>query len=134
MSLNKNRRLPNDFGLMGSLEILNLSHNMISELPKSVGKLTSLRVLNLSHNNVKKIQDELMLMCSLESLNLANNILPSFPYALCRLPKLSVLVTHTYIRACLHTFNFIPNGILALTYSLTYVIVNIHKVSYIQYI
>ena len=109
LSLNKIRRLPNDFGLIHSLEILNLSHNMISELPKSVGNLTRLRVLNLAHNNVKKIQDELMLMCALESLNLANNILPSFPYALCRLPKLTVLVTyiHTYILyiyTCIHKY------------------------------
>ena len=106
LSLNKIRRLPNDFGLLSCLETLNLSNNMLSELPKSVGNLKKLRALNLSHNNLTKIQDELMLMESLETLNLSKNILSSFPYALCRLLKLTSL--DMSFNACLHLAIYPP--------------------------
>jgi Leucine-rich repeat (LRR) protein len=90
LSLNKIKRLPDNFGALKFLEELNLSDNMLSKLPASVFNLKSLTTLDLSCNNFVGLPDEFSNLSSLTNLNLSQNLFISFPYPVCRLISIKV--------------------------------------------
>ena len=90
LSLNKIKRLPDNFGALKYLEELNLSDNMLSKLPASVYNLKSLKTLDLSSNNFTNLPEEFCNLTSLTSLNLSQNLFISFPYPVCRLNSITI--------------------------------------------
>jgi Leucine-rich repeat (LRR) protein len=91
LSLNKIRRLPDNFGALKYLEELNLSNNMISKLPASIFNLKTLRTLDLSVNSMAELPLEFSNLNSLTDLNLSQNLFMNFPYAICRLTQIRVV-------------------------------------------
>lgn len=64
---------------MEDLEILNLSHNDLSEIPQNIGNLKHIKEINLSDNNLRNLPDTIMELSELNTLNLRNNKLISIP-------------------------------------------------------
>lgn len=115
--------LPKDFGIMKTLEVVNLSGNVLeelppqltelerlqclyvggnrlSELPSSVKNLHRLEVLYLGGNQLTEIPAEVGILHQLVSLNLSDNRLQSLPPTLSSLRRLQSLNLHNN---CLQT-------------------------------
>lgn len=74
--------IPDTFGHLSSLYVLNLSHNALEgPIPKSIGKLQMLESLDLSRNHLSgEIPSELSSLTFLAALNLSfNNLFGSIP-------------------------------------------------------
>lgn len=128
--LNSNA-LPKDFGLLQSLEVVNLSGNQFTdlapqltellrlkclylggnrlvELSSRVKNLQQLEVLYLGGNRLTEIPAEVGFLHRLVGLNLSDNQLQSLPPSLCNLQRLQSLSLHSN---CLQT---LPPQIVAL--------------------
>ena len=79
LQLTEVRSLPNDFGQLSQLEIVNLRCNRIENLPESFGNLSHLRQLDLSHNCLKGLPVLFQDLDNLQYLDLSSNQLQQLP-------------------------------------------------------
>lgn len=79
MQKNLIRRLPNNFGNLKSLTILNLSQNLLEILPESFTSLQQLQELYLQENLFKKFPKPIFSLNALSILDLSRNKLISIP-------------------------------------------------------
>jgi len=84
--------LPKDFGIMSSLETLNLSGNRFTDLPMQLTELNNLQNLYLGANKISEIPGAVKSLSSLQVLYLGGNSLKDVPAELGYLQKLSSLV------------------------------------------
>ncbi|KZV33600.1 plant intracell Ras-group-related LRR protein 1-like [Dorcoceras hygrometricum] len=73
------------------IEKVDLSESKLRALPEAFGRLASVIVLNLSHNQLEAIPDSVTGLENLEELYLSSNILESLPDAIGLLFKLKIL-------------------------------------------
>jgi Leucine-rich repeat (LRR) protein len=74
-----------------SLEVLDLSCNLLTSFPKEVLKLTNLTLLDLSGNKLETVDDKLYTLKSLKKLYINDNLLKTVPRYLDNLPSLEEL-------------------------------------------
>ena len=75
-----------------NLEILNISHNNISDtLPAEIRNLTKLRILDISNNKMTNLPAEIGQLTNLEELDLSNNLFTGLPHELANLKTLKTL-------------------------------------------
>ena len=55
--------MPQSIGGFEQLQVLDLSHNQLTNLPKAIGKITSLKTLDFSHNEIYELPDEVGNLC-----------------------------------------------------------------------
>ncbi len=80
--------LPEEFGDLPFLQVLDLSSCEIKYLPNSFGNLKSLRILDLSNNKLESLPDTFGNLKMLEILNIGNNRLKFLPDSIGDLPNL----------------------------------------------
>ncbi|KAL0335773.1 UNVERIFIED_CONTAM: Plant intracellular Ras-group-related LRR protein 9 [Sesamum radiatum] len=87
------RILPEQFGRMKSLIVLNLSHNQLEAIPDSIAGLENLEELNLSANLLESLPDSIGLLLKLKILDVSGNKLAALPDSIshCRLVNLTKL-------------------------------------------
>ncbi|MFX1532743.1 MAG: TIR domain-containing protein [Promethearchaeota archaeon] len=83
--------LPESFGQLRNLQILNLRGNRLDSLPESFGQLTSLQTLNLRWNDLRSLPETFGNLVNLKKLNLWDNKLSSLPESFKNLTKLEML-------------------------------------------
>ena len=69
---NEIERINEAIGSLSSLQILNLSHNVIKSLPNDVCKLRNLISINLAHNQLQQLPKEFGYLDYLEDLVSSN--------------------------------------------------------------
>ncbi|KAK1565537.1 hypothetical protein Q3G72_029097 [Acer saccharum] len=74
-----------------SLESVDLSGRRLKILPEAFGRIPGLRVLNLSSNQLEVIPDSIAGLKDLEELNLSSNLLESLPDSIGLLQNLKIL-------------------------------------------
>ncbi|KAK6172161.1 hypothetical protein SNE40_015886 [Patella caerulea] len=84
--------IPKDFGLMSSLEVLNLGGNNFKELPPQVTELEHLRCLYMGGNKIEEVNSSIKSLTNLEVLYLGGNCLTEIPAEVGCLHKLTALV------------------------------------------
>ncbi|KAK4803919.1 hypothetical protein SAY86_003736 [Trapa natans] len=82
------RILPEAFGKIQSLVVLNLSKNQLEALPDSVAGLENLEELNASSNLLVSLPDSIGLLQKLKYLNVSGNKLTSLPDSICHCKSL----------------------------------------------
>ncbi|XP_061372738.1 plant intracellular Ras-group-related LRR protein 3 [Gastrolobium bilobum] len=80
------RILPEAFGKIRGLLVLNLSRNQLEVIPDSIARLQNLVELDISSNLLESLPDSIGLLVNLKTLNLSGNKLTALPesIALCR--------------------------------------------------
>ncbi|XP_020217229.1 plant intracellular Ras-group-related LRR protein 3 [Cajanus cajan] len=80
------RILPEAFGRIRGLLLLNLSHNQLEAIPDSIAGLQKLVELDISSNILESLPDSIGLLVNLKLLNVSGNKLTALPesIALCR--------------------------------------------------
>ncbi|KAJ4958085.1 hypothetical protein NE237_025196 [Protea cynaroides] len=73
------RFLPEEFGKIRGLVVLNLSSNQLEVIPDSIGGLENLEELNLSNNLLVSLPDSIGLLINLKILDVSTNKLPALP-------------------------------------------------------
>jgi hypothetical protein len=76
--------VPESFGRITSLVILNLANNRLEFLPDAIAGLVNLEVLDLQHNQLKILPDSIGLLSKLKSLDVSGNALKQLPLSLGR--------------------------------------------------
>lgn len=84
--------LPDEIGMLISLEETSFRYNHLSELPNSCSNLKKLRSIDISINNFSTFPSAICNMTNLESINIGNNSIKSLPPRIGRLVKLRELV------------------------------------------
>lgn len=77
------RILPEAFGQIVGLVVLNLSNNQLETIPDSIAGLANLEELNASSNLLESLPDSIGLLQKLKILNVSSNKLPSLPDSIC---------------------------------------------------
>ncbi|KAH0690324.1 hypothetical protein KY290_019901 [Solanum tuberosum] len=77
------RMLPEAFGKIHSLIVLNLSNNQLMVVPDSIASLENLEELHLSSNLLESLPDSIGLLCSLKILDVSGNKLVTLPDSIC---------------------------------------------------
>ncbi|GMH01565.1 hypothetical protein Nepgr_003404 [Nepenthes gracilis] len=94
LSNNQLELLPDSIAGLRKLEMLDVSSNLLTSMPDSIGLLLKLKVLDLSGNKLNALPESIAACCSLEELNASFNGLSSLPmnmgYGLSNLRKLSI--------------------------------------------
>lgn len=85
------RILPEEIGLLKSLQVLNLNHNKLRQLPPQIGELRQLKTLQCAHNGLRDLPQSLINL-PLEILNLNHNHFTAIPQSLCALRTLKRLI------------------------------------------
>ncbi|CAO2826441.1 unnamed protein product [Amaranthus hypochondriacus] len=83
LSGTKLRILPEAFGKLRHLLVLNLSSNQLQCIPDSVAGLESLEELNLSSNSLQSLPDSIGLLLNLKIINVSGNKLTALPDSIC---------------------------------------------------
>ncbi|CAM8878367.1 unnamed protein product [Rhodiola kirilowii] len=73
------RVLPETFGRIRGLVMLNLSNNELQMIPDSIAGLEILEELNLSSNQLESLPDSIGLLKNLKILNVSSNLLTALP-------------------------------------------------------
>ncbi|CAM8922129.1 unnamed protein product [Rhodiola kirilowii] len=73
------RVLPEAFGRIRGLVVLNLSDNQLQMIPDSIAGLETLEELNLSSNQLESLPDSIGLLQNLKIFNVSGNLLTSLP-------------------------------------------------------
>ncbi|KAM1649926.1 hypothetical protein ACFX1Q_003411 [Malus domestica] len=94
LSRNELKDLPESIGGLEKLEELNVSSNFLESLPESIGRLQNLKVLNATGNKLSALPDSICQCRSLVELDVSFNGLTFLPtnigYELANLQKLSI--------------------------------------------
>ncbi|MCD7464767.1 Plant intracellular Ras-group- LRR protein 9 [Datura stramonium] len=77
------RILPEAFGKIRSLIVLNLSNNQLAVIPDSIAGLENLEELHLSSNLLESLPDSIGLLFSLKILDVSGNQLIALPDSIC---------------------------------------------------
>ncbi|GAB4860651.1 hypothetical protein Ancab_035814 [Ancistrocladus abbreviatus] len=77
------RFLPEAFGKIPGLAVLNLSKNQLEAIPDSIAGLESLEILNLYSNLLGSLPDSIGLLVNLKILNVSGNKLHALPDSIC---------------------------------------------------
>ncbi|KAI8017826.1 Plant intracellular Ras-group-related LRR protein 9 [Camellia lanceoleosa] len=77
------RLLPEAFGRLRGLVVLNLSSNQLEAIPDSIGGLENLEELNLASNLLDSLPDSIGLLLNLKILNVSGNKLVALPDSIC---------------------------------------------------
>lgn len=85
------KSLPENIGVLKSVETINLSNNHLEKLPDSLGELVYLRHLDIKNNQLIKFIDNIDGFTKLETIDLSNNFLSFLPLKIGRLQSLSKL-------------------------------------------
>ena len=72
-------RLPENIGLLTSLEELYLPHNSLTELPWDIGKLTRLEIIDLTNNKLNRLPNSIGKLTCLDTFLLEHNNLIRVP-------------------------------------------------------
>ncbi|XP_024015082.1 plant intracellular Ras-group-related LRR protein 9 [Eutrema salsugineum] len=91
LSGKKLRLLPEAFGRIHGLLVLNLSNNQLEAIPDSIAGLHSLVELDVSGNVLETLPDSIGLLSKLKILNASTNKLTSLPDSICRCGSLVIL-------------------------------------------
>ncbi|CAL9220388.1 unnamed protein product [Arabidopsis halleri] len=91
LSGRKLRLLPEAFGRIQGLLVLNLSNNKLEAIPDSIAGLHSLVELDVSTNSLETLPDSIGLLSKLKILNVSTNKLTSLPDSICRCGSLVIL-------------------------------------------
>ncbi|KAG2294932.1 hypothetical protein Bca52824_041601 [Brassica carinata] len=83
--------LPEAFGRIQGLLVLNLSNNQLQAIPDSIAGLHGLAELDVSGNLLETLPDSVGLLSNLKILNVSTNKLTSLPDSICRCGSLVVL-------------------------------------------
>lgn len=83
LSGRKLRILPEAFGKISGLVLLNLSSNQLEVIPDSIAGLEKLEELNLSSNLLESLPDSIGLLQNLKILNVSGNKLNALPDTIC---------------------------------------------------
>ncbi|CAH8283570.1 unnamed protein product [Eruca vesicaria subsp. sativa] len=83
--------LPEAFGRIQGLLVLNLSNNQLKAIPDSIAGLHGLVELDVSGNLLETLPDSIGLLSKLKILNVSTNSLTSLPDSICRCGSLVVL-------------------------------------------
>lgn len=84
LSGKKLRFLPEAFGRITGMVVLNLSHNQLEVIPDSIAGLEKLEELNLYSNLLESLPDSIGLLQNLKILNASANKLKSLPDSICK--------------------------------------------------
>ena len=82
--------LPDEFGNLGNLQILNLDNNQLTALPDSIGNLGNLQYLSLNNNQFRALPDSIGNLENLQRLDLYHNQLTALPVSIANLYNLRV--------------------------------------------
>lgn len=115
----KLRILPEAFGKLRHLLVLNLSSNQFQSLPDSIAGLEILEDLNLSSNSLQSLPDSIGLLLKLKILNVSGNKLTALPDSISHCKSLVEL------DASFNNLAYLPTNI-------GYEMVNLRKLS-VQY-
>lgn len=99
------RFLPEAFGKISGLLVLDLSHNLLEVMPDSIGGLNSLEVLNVSSNLLESLPDSIGLLVNLKVLNVSGNKLKALPESIAWCSSLKEL------DASFNNLTFLPTNI-----------------------
>ncbi|XP_015604471.1 plant intracellular Ras-group-related LRR protein 5-like isoform X2 [Cephus cinctus] len=88
---NRIHNLPEQFGAVRQLTVLDLSANQFQSVPGCIGELSNLKSLLLNDNSIKKLPAELHRLERLEVLSISGNRLVTLPEWLGSLPNLREL-------------------------------------------
>ncbi|CAA7054153.1 unnamed protein product [Microthlaspi erraticum] len=91
LSGRKLRLLPEAFGRIQGLLVLNLSDNKLEAIPDSIAGLQSLVELDVSGNLLETLPDSIGLLSNLKILNVSTNKLTALPDSICRCGSLVIL-------------------------------------------
>ncbi|XP_010464840.1 PREDICTED: plant intracellular Ras-group-related LRR protein 9 [Camelina sativa] len=91
LSGRKLRLLPEAFGRIQGLLVLNLSNNKLEAIPDSIAGLHSLVELDVSTNSLETLPDSMGLLSKLKVLNVSTNKLSVLPDSICRCGSLVIL-------------------------------------------
>ncbi|XVF49322.1 hypothetical protein PTKIN_Ptkin04bG0001900 [Pterospermum kingtungense] len=83
LSARKLRFLPEAFGKISALLVLNLSSNLLEVIPDSIAGLEKLEELNLSSNLLESLPDSIGLLQNLKILDVSRNKLNALPDTIC---------------------------------------------------
>lgn len=83
LSARKLRLMPEAFGKIKSLVVLDLSSNQIEAIPDSIAGLENLEELNLSSNLLETLPDSIGLLFKLKILDVSGNKLTTLPDSIC---------------------------------------------------
>lgn len=83
--------LPEAFGRIQGLLVLNLSNNLLQAIPDSIAGLHGLVELDVSGNLLETLPDSIGLLSNLKILNVSTNKLTALPDSICRCGSLVVL-------------------------------------------
>ncbi|WJX33109.1 Plant intracellular Ras-group-related LRR protein 1 [Trifolium repens] len=78
------KNLPEAFGRIPGLLVLNVSANQLSAIPESIAGLQNLEELNLSANRLESLPDSIGLLQKLKLLNVSGNKLTALPDTICQ--------------------------------------------------
>ncbi|XP_060204570.1 plant intracellular Ras-group-related LRR protein 1-like [Lycium barbarum] len=110
------RMLPEAFGKIHSLIVLNLSNNQLTVIPDSIASLESLEELHLSSNLLESLPDSIGLLFSLKILDVSGNKLVTLPDSICHCRSLVEL------DASFNKLSYLPTNI-------GYELVNLRRLS-----
>lgn len=99
---------PKDFGLLTSLEYLNISSNQLTHIPPQIFDMTNLRRLYLGNNQITHASPQIDRLSRLEVLYLGGNQLTSVPSQLGSLKRL------TYLILADNHLSYLPNSLSSL--------------------
>ncbi|CAN8259761.1 unnamed protein product [Cochlearia groenlandica] len=91
LSERKLRLIPEAFGQIQGLLVLNLSNNQLETIPDSIAGLHSLVELDVSGNLLETLPDSIGLLSKLQILNVSTNKLAFLPDSICRCGSLVIL-------------------------------------------
>ncbi|KAG6654954.1 plant intracellular Ras-group-related LRR protein 3-like [Carya illinoinensis] len=97
------RFLPEAFGKLHGLIVLNLSHNLLEVLPDSIARLQKLEELDVSSNLLVSLPDSIGLLLNLKVLNISGNKINSLPETISRCSSLVELDASFNNLMCLPT-------------------------------
>ncbi|KAF3436932.1 hypothetical protein FNV43_RR19685 [Rhamnella rubrinervis] len=110
------RFLPEAFGRIRSLLVLNISSNQLEVIPDSIAGLENLEELNASSNLLESLPDSIGLLQRLKILNVSGNKLNALPESICRCRSLVEL------DVSFNSLTYLPTNI-------GYELVNLEKLS-----
>lgn len=106
---NKIVYIPEQIGLLQSLETFDISGNLIEEVPTTIGQLKQLKVLNVSRNLIKTLPREVGRLAALEVLSAGQNLIGFIPVELSDCSRLTELSLDDNL-----SINRIPSRIFSL--------------------